>query len=365
MAEPFKNFLDAHAVGRLADLLAASSPAFARNAFAAAATDGLAALELKARVRHIADHLRAALPSPWPEAAGLLVAALPPPLPDDTRLDLGFWLWPVLAVVEHHGAHDPEASLPALHEMTRRFSAEFAIRPLIARHPEPSWAALLEWTGDPNVHVRRLASEGSRPRLPWGQRLVASVADPSRGLALLDRLVDDPSAYVRRSVANHLGDVAKDHPELALEVAQRWVGARPQRMALVTHGLRDLLKRGHRGALALVGHESVPVSVERLQVTPPRARPGESVEVSAQLRVAQAASLRVDVVWSWPGLRGGWASKTFRGSDRRLAAGETWDFRHRLPLRVVSTRPLRPGEQRVVLRILGEDFGPVSFWLDL
>jgi 3-methyladenine DNA glycosylase AlkC len=361
--EPFKERIGPDAVGMIADRVRAAWPPFPRDAFVAAALDGLTDLELKARVVHVARALRERLPERWADAVAVLVDALPPALVDETGLTDGFAWWPLLQVVEDFGADDPASSLPALREMTRRFSAEFAIRPLIDAHPEASWAALAAWVDDPDVHVRRLVSEGSRPRLPWGRRLSSSVADPSRGLLLLDRLVDDPSPYVRRSVANHLGDVAKDHPERAVAVAARWIAEDAARTPLVKHALRHPLKQGHPGALALLGEAGPELDVADVTVSPGRARVGGAVVVRARIVASEAGTVRVDVVWAWPSARGAWSSKVFRGASRALAAGEAWSFSSSVSLRPVSTRPLRLGTQRVWLRIGGRDLDPVTFEL--
>ncbi len=365
MAEPFKNLISPEAVRRLASEIAATDPRFDAAGFTAAAVDGLDAYELKGRVRHVALALRARLAPDWPTAVATLIRALPPPIGDN---DAGgsFHLWPVLHVVEEFGADDPDRSLPALHAMTQRWSAEFAIRPLIVRHPDAVWRTLAAWARDASPHVRRLVSEGTRPRLPWGLRLQDGVRDPTKGLAILEMLLDDPSEYVRRSVANHLGDVAKDHPDLAVAVATRWWSAgegSPTRRRLVTHALRGLLKAGHPGALALIGHAAPGLSVTQLNVSPTHALSGGEVEVHALISAPTGCLARVDVAWSWPGARGGWSSRTFRASTRQLAAGETWAFTYRLSLREVTTRPLRVGVQRVVLRVNGVDHGPVEFEL--
>lgn len=361
---PFKDLLGPDAVRVLAAEHLAVDDAFPAAAFLARATEGLGGLELKDRVRHVARVLREALPPDWPDALDRLVRALPPPLPGDREVTGGFRLWPVLHAVETGGLEHPAESLAALREMTRRFSAEFAVRPYLVSHPELAWSTLSGWVDDPDVHVRRLCSEGTRPRLPWGQRLEASVRDPSRGLGILDRLVDDPSGYVRRSVANHLGDVAKDHPERAVAVARRWMAERPERVETARHALRAPLKAGEPGALALFGYAGPPVRVSDPRVTPPRVRVGEPVEVTATLRAEAATRARVDVVWQWPGARGGWSSRTFRGEDHELRAGESWTFRYRLATRPVTTRPLRPGPQRLVLRVSGVETPPIPWELD-
>lgn len=359
MAEPFKNAVDARAVARLAERFSATYPDFDRARLEAAA-EGLGPLELKDRVRHVARALRAALPDDWAEATRIAVAAAPAAAPPEVGVSGGFWWWPVLQMVEDHGARDAHASLPALKAMTPVFSAEFAIRPWIADAPDTTWPLLAAWAADPDPHVRRLVSEGSRPRLPWGRRLSASIADPSPGLALLDRLVDDPSPYVRRSVANHLGDVAKDHVDRAIAAARAWLSA-PGREDVVRHGLRSALKAGDPAVLALLGHRAADVRVDGLTVTPV-VRVGEKAEITATIHAAEAARVRVDVVWSWPGARG-WSSRTMRGADRELQSGESWTFRYRLSTRPVTTRPTRPGTHRIALRVLGVDVGPVEFAL--
>ena len=153
-----------------------------------------------------------------------------------------------------HADPTPERALPTLAELTQRFTAEFAIRPFISRHPQPTLDTLARWVHDPSAHVRRLVSEGSRPRLPWGLRLQALVQDPSPTLPLLRALQDDPSAYVRRSVANHLNDIAKDHPDLVARwVGEHRAGASAERAALLRHASRTLIKKGHPEVLAAWG----------------------------------------------------------------------------------------------------------------
>lgn len=360
MAEPFKELINREAIEDIAARLCAAYPSFDAPAFVIEASRDLGPLALKARVKQVALALRAALPAQWPEALRLLVAALPPPLEGTDGTTGGMRLWPLLQVVEDHGLADPERSLVALREMTRRFSAEFAIRPLLRDAPEPAWAALARWVGDPDPHVRRLVSEGSRPKLPWGLHLPAD----GRARPLLDRLADDPSDYVRRSVANHVGDLGKLDPDGTVAWMGEWLARAPSRRALVTHGLRDLLKKGHPGALRLLGQGDGGVSVLALRLTSAALRVGEALEVEADVTVDAAVTVRIDLVWSWPGARAGaWSSRTFRGAVRAVAAGERWRFTGRVSTRPVSTRPLRPGPQRLHLRVNGDDHGPLDWIL--
>ena len=154
---------------------------------------------------------------------------------------------------EHNGGRDPfETSMRAQYEITRRFSAEFSIRPFIIRWPERTLARLMQWTRDPDPHVRRLCSEGSRPRLPWAMRLPNLVANPRPIFPILEALKDDPDLYVRRSVANHIGDMAKDHPDLAFALCEQWIqGASAERKWIIRHAVRHPAKKGVREALRL------------------------------------------------------------------------------------------------------------------
>jgi 3-methyladenine DNA glycosylase AlkC len=151
------------------------------------------------------------------------------------------------------GGKDPfEVSMRAQYEITRRFTAEFSMRPFLVRWPGRTLERLMEWTRDPDPHVRRLCSEGSRPRLPWAMRIPSLVRDPSPTLPILEALRDDPDLYVRRSVANHLGDIAKDHPELAFGICERWVeGASRERRWMIRHAVRLPAKKGVAAALRL------------------------------------------------------------------------------------------------------------------
>jgi 3-methyladenine DNA glycosylase AlkC len=153
----------------------------------------------------------------------------------------------------HNGGRDPfEVSMRAQHEITRRFTAEFSMRPYLIKWPERTLARLREWTRDPDPHVRRLCSEGARPRLPWAMRIPAFIKDPRPVLPILEALKDDGDLYVRRSVANHVGDIAKDHPQLAFEICERWLaGASVERKWMIRHAVRHPAKKGVKEALRL------------------------------------------------------------------------------------------------------------------
>lgn len=355
MAAAFKDSIGPEAVARLAAALRRVWPEFAGDAFCSRAQAGLEELELKARVQHVATALRAELPTPWPVTLELLVQALPPPLEGTRQVSRHFWLWPLLHVVQEHGLEHPERSLDALREMTRRFSAEFAIRPYLRTHRELSLGRLHRWVEDPDPHVRRLVSEGSRPRLPWASRLEEFQADPTPTLALLDRLVGDPERYVQRSVANHLGDIAKDHPERAVRTAQRWRSeAHPGADWVARHGLRTLVKRGHAGALEVLDFPPVQVQVERF-VLPARASVGAVVELELELRVEGPSGARVviDYAVRHPRPSGRSSRQVYRGVVRELTEAGRIGARLRHRFRDLSTRRIEEGAHGVELIVQG------------
>jgi len=256
-----KALLDREAVECLAGNLALVHPKFDAAAFRREAMDGLKPLAILARGHHIAKALREHLPPVFEDAVAVLLRSLTPPLArtDDIGLAVFFYLPHVSFVANYgleekdNGGRDPfEVSMRAQYELTRRFSAEFSIRAFLIRWPERTLARLMAWTRDADPSVRRLCSEGTRPRLPWAMRIPAFVKDPRPTLPILEALKDDPDLYVRRSVANHLGDIAKDHAALAFEICERWAaGASEERKWLIRHAVRLPAKQGVKAALRI------------------------------------------------------------------------------------------------------------------
>jgi 3-methyladenine DNA glycosylase AlkC len=253
--------LDREALECLAQNIALVHPDFDAAGFQRDALEGLAPLSILRRGEHVARALRRHLPPAYDDAIAILTRSLTPPLSRTEGLGLAvFFYLPHVSFVAlygldpaENGGRDPfETSMSAQYELTRRFSAEFSMRPFLIRWPERTLARLLEWTQDPDPHVRRLCSEGARPRLPWAIRIPAFLRDPRPVIPILEALRDDPAEYVQRSVANHLGDIAKDHPELAFEICERWVsGASEERKWLIRHAVRHPAKHGVAAALRL------------------------------------------------------------------------------------------------------------------
>jgi 3-methyladenine DNA glycosylase AlkC len=353
MAEPFKNLLNPTLVRTSGQALAQAWPAFDRKRFERMALKGLDALEMKARAMQIADALEATLPADFDAACNVIEAALAPPIAIDGVASpqhgeglAGWIVWPLGEFVARRGLEHPERALRALHALTQRLTAEWALRPLIVAHPQLVFDTLLAWTRDPSAHVRRLASEGSRPRLPWGLQLKSLIADPSPTLPILQALQDDESAYVRRSVANHLNDIAKDHPELVSDWVRRHLPDAPaERRALLSHASRTLIKQGHAGMLALWDVGAAFDGHCKLKIAPARAVVGDSVKLTLSLRSTSKASqaLLIDYAVHHVKAHGGTSAKIFKGWKLVLAAGDSRTLAKQHSFKAITTRRYHPG----------------------
>jgi 3-methyladenine DNA glycosylase AlkC len=345
---------------RIAAMVGAVHPAFPEADFLRDALDGYEALELTPRARLIAASLGRHLPADYERAAAILVASLGPPLPDPDEAPQGmapFLYMPHVYLVADRGLDHFDISMAAQHAITQRFTCEFSIRAFIERMPERTFTVLAQWTRDPSLHVRRLVSEGTRPRLPWAPRLRALVADPAPVLPLLEALRDDPASYVRRSVANNLNDIAKDHPALVTAIAARWLGdATPERRRVVRHALRTLVKAGDPAALEVLGIAGADAFAARdLRVEPSPARIGGAIAVSARLANTGTAPARalVHLRVHFVKARGGTSPRTFVAGDLTLAPGEEAAVGKRISLRQHTTRTHYPGDHRVELVVNG------------
>ncbi len=374
--EPFKNLINAQTVRDAAHHLARAWPAFPRELFESRALPGLDALELKARVLHLSAALEACLPRDFERAAAVLEASLAPPAVDDTSDAMrtsvaglaGWVIWPMTEFVARCGLASPERALSCLHALTQRSTAEFAIRPFIVQHPSLAFATLERWTRDPSAHVRRLVSEGSRPRLPWGMQLKGLIADPTPTLPLLRALQDDASEYVRRSVANHLNDIAKDHPGLVAAWLEEFLpDAGAQRKALLKHASRTLIKAGDPRVLKVWGIGQGLRGTAQLKLSKRRVALGDSIEliVALESTSARRQKLAIDYVVHHVKASGETSPKVFKGWTLELGVHEQRELRKTHSLRPVTTRTYHAGRHTIELRINGRDAAQVHFTLSL
>lgn len=348
MAEPLKTFFSPALTASLAAEIQAAWPGFPDSRFLAAAA-GLDELELLDRARRLAAALRACLPDDVTEALGVLVRSLGPELVRTEHFGMApFRYLPHVIFVSEHGLADFDAAMEAQHALTRRFSAEFSLRTFVAHDPPRALGWLERWVEDENPHVRRLVSEGTRPRLPWAPRLRLQDWRPIH--ALLHRLVDDPTAYVRRSVANHVGDVYKDDPAAALALCRRW--AAPERLPLIRHALRSAIKANDPEALALVGTGETPEVTVRASFAPEAPRVGGHVDATVTLEGRRPQRLTVDLAVRFLKPSGGAGRKVFRLAVIDLDGSAT--LRKRIQLHQMTTRTHVPGWHAVEVQINGQ-----------
>jgi 3-methyladenine DNA glycosylase AlkC len=354
-----KDILGPAALTVVADAGTAASPRFGRAAFLSAASGGLERLSIMERVRHIADALVPALPSEYPAALEIVLAMAP-------RLTHGFQAVAVTEFVARRGQGDFDRSLAALAKLTRFGTAEFAIRPFLDLDPERTLAQMLEWTASEDEHVRRLASEGSRPRLPWAARVPALKADVTLASPILEALRADPSAYVRKSVANHLNDIAKDRPDWLLERLGTWPQGDAGTKWIVRHALRTLIKQGDPGALALIGvAHGASVRLMSFSVSPGTVRLGDEIAIRAELVSAASGPQRlvVDYRVHYARASGKAASKVFKLKTFDLGAGEGANLSIRQTIKDFSTRRHHPGVHAVELLVNGRTEASAEFVL--
>lgn len=360
MAELLKHVYNETYVRKLTDAIRAEYATFRDDDFTAAVfAEGWDELELKQRMRHITICLREALPEDYPEAVVILSRAI-------THLG-GHGLENLIFpdYVEQYGLDYWETSMQALALFTCYGTSEFAVRPFIVKDTTRMMAQMLEWTDSDKTDIRRLASEGCRPRLPWAMALPAFKKDPSPVLPILEKLRTDESEYVRRSVANNLNDIAKDHPELVLEVARRWLEAGDSRTDwIVKHGCRTLLKKGRPEALALFGFESGhAIEVLELSVAPDPVRIGDSALISFTLlpRGDQDCRLRIEYGIDFVKASGTRNRKLFKITENTYKPNQPVVFSRRHSFREMTTRKHYPGVHAVAVIVNGVECASVDF----
>lgn len=324
----------------------------------------LAPLELKARMALLADRLEASLPDKVPELFRILTDSLPA-VGSEPMGWRGFLVWPLTEIVSRRGLPYFEESMTALREMTIRFTSEFAIRRFLREDPERVLARFHEWCADPNEHVRRFVSEGTRPYLPWGGNLPEFARAPYPTLPLLEKIHADESDYVRLSVANHLNDLSKQSPEVVLETLARWGMASTHAQRLARHACRTLLKNGHTGALRLHGYGATRWEVAEFSLSSATVPLGGALAFSFVVRNPgkKPTALMFDYAVHYRKADGSLRAKVFKGATRQLAAGESRKIEARHVFREMTTRKHHPGGHKIELLLNGVSSGTLEFML--
>lgn len=349
MADLLKNYIDTAFVKELSRSLSTVDKKFQSKQFVAHVLDSSwESRELKQRIRHLSESMGAFLNGSYKQQITALKKVAP------KYRGLSGLIFPDF--VEVFGQSDLQTSLEALKYFTPFSSAEFAIRPFIQNHPKTVMAVLGDWALDSDEHIRRLASEGCRPRLPWSFPLRDFKKDPGPVVKILNTLKNDSSLYVRKSVANNLNDISKDHPELVLDLAKQWIGKSKNTDWILKHALRTLLKKGDQTALSLFGLGKVKnVSVKFLKLSQKEYRIGTHIEFTAQIvnQNKKDVSLRVEYAIHYLKKNGEHGKKVFKLSEKSCAPGEH-HLKRRHSLRQMTTRQHNPGIHKLDIIINGE-----------
>ena len=363
-----KNQLAHPAVLHIATCLHTLSPEFAHNDFCQQATDGLDKLELKQRVQHIITVLHRFLPADYVQTVTLLkqVPAVWQSLDPDRRIS-SFAAWPLIDYASVYGLAHPEQSLDLLKTLTHLFSAEFAIRPFIVAYPEYCLSQFTLWVEHDSEHVRRLVSEGTRPRLPWGMQLKAFMHDPAPNIPLLSALKDDPSLYVRRSVANHLNDISKDNPDTLVAICEAWqIKASPQVSWIIRHATRSLVKAGNTQILSLLGYQQdLALGPVDLQLSSNQVQLGDKLGFSINLQSTSQASqnLVIDFAIHFVKASGQRKAKVFKFTSLTLQAGQNSTLHKNHGIKMITTRQYYAGTHLLAILINGQVVAQEEFEL--
>jgi 3-methyladenine DNA glycosylase AlkC len=363
MVEPLKNMYNTTFFEALNRVLVQSYPTFDSRQFLALIYDDEWQMrELKQRVRHITHTLHRLLPSDFSYAVGILQDA-------SSRLS-GYTFEAMIFpdFVEVYGLNDWELAMVAMAQFTQQSSAEFAVRPFIMKDQERMMQQMLVWSTHENHHVRRLASEGCRPRLPWAMALPALKANPAPIVPILERLKGDESEYVRRSVANNLNDISKDNPQVVLDMLNHWREKQtPERSRLIYHALRTLVKQGNPEALGIIGYRNTTtLQVDALRVTPERIVMGDEILFSFTLRSTSnlPQDVLIDYILHHQRADGKQTPKVFKLTKKMLAPDEVLFVSKKHSFKPITTRRYYAGGHAVEIQINGASYGKCAFMLD-
>ncbi|SDE59459.1 3-methyladenine DNA glycosylase AlkC [Fontibacillus panacisegetis] len=357
MAEPLKNMYSQDFLEQFGRTIKAVYPSFSIEDFVQKVfADGWQELELKGRIRKITCSLKECLPVKYEEAIEILLVV--------HNSCSGFPYLILPDFVEVFGQDDQhwELSMRALETFTQHSSAEFAVRPFIIHDPERMMKQMLRWAESSNEHIRRLASEGCRPRLPWGQALTMFKQDPAPILLVLELLKEDSSLYVRKSVANNLNDIAKDHPNIVIDIAQRWMGKHPHTDWIVRHACRTLIRSAEPEVMKLFGYAdtkdgSALTQKATIAVNPIQVQIGDSSELQYEIYVREGEPVRIRIEYGIDFVKssGKVSRKKFLLSDKTVDGGSHLQASRTHRWADLTTRRHYPGQHKIVLLVNGQE----------
>jgi 3-methyladenine DNA glycosylase AlkC len=359
----FKNLISSDVVKNIASEISKVYPEFKSKEFSKLSSE-LSLLELKARVLLITERLKIYLPQDYLKALTILTKVM-----DNHKLS-GFSLWPFSEYIGQFGLEHFDESLDAMRKMTELFTSEFAIRPFFLKNHTKVLKYFMKNSTHKNAHVRRWVSEGSRPLLPWGTRLPIFVMDPTHTLHLLEKLKFDDELYVRKSVANHLNDIAKNHPHVVVEVLRAWEKSCPtEHKAKIEwvkrHALRVLIKKGYQPALKLMGAEKVKVKTGEIKLLKSKLKVNDTLtfEIVVKSLAPRDQKIIVDYIIDFIKASGKHGTKIYKLKTLKLKAGEEVVLKKNHSLKPITTMKYYSGKHNLAIQVNGEVVGSIVFEL--
>jgi 3-methyladenine DNA glycosylase AlkC len=365
--EPFKNMINENVALQTAKAITRNYPEFNQKSFLKGISSELAPLELKDRVIAIAKKLKIHLPENQKKSLKILKGAIKQNDKDQVGL-AGFATWPLTEYVARFGLDEFDLSMDVLKAMTKVFTAEFAVRAFFLHDEKRTIEIFKHWVKDESEHVRRLVSEGSRPLLPWGQKLPGFVKDPLLTWGLLEILKNDESEYVRKSVANHVNDHSKNHPDLVVDKLLDWKKSYPENKNVdwvIRHATRTLIKKGHEKAFLLHGVGAGKVEVLAQRILKKKVKLGESLQVEVVIKNQSAKKMKTILDHEIHLLKanGGHNIKCFKGKNVELGAKEERRISFNVPLKAVTTRTYYNGKHFWNIKVNGKSSEKLPFTL--
>lgn len=364
-----KNWINLNSIKRIGKAINDIDTKFPINKFIEHANEGFEELELKEKVNHIITSLNIHLPDEYPQTVKIFND-----IPLNWNLNKGetdkfFDFWPIVDYVGKYGLEFPDLSLPLLAKFTPIFSAEFAIRPFVISNQELTFQYLEKWSLDSDEHVRRLVSEGIRPRIPWGIQLKKFVKDPSPIIPLLEKLKNDDSRYVTRSVANNLNDITKDNPKLVIDLLNEWKkDSTEERNWIIRHALRTLIKKGNPEVFNLLGYSNdIAIEIPTISLEKDNIVVGDYLECNFELesKNEDSHSLLIDYKIHYTLSKEKTGEKVFKYKKLQINPNEKLKLKLRHSFKQITTRKYYNGKHRIEILVNGKSKKEISFNLKI
>jgi len=365
MPEPFKNIYNSQFFADFTQDLLHIIPDLDKKAFLNDIYDrDWKNRELKQRMRHISGVLKKYLPDDYQSAVALLLLFIEHLKNIQCTLMLEYMFIP--DYIEQYGLDDYDTSINALCEITKFTSCEFAVRPFIIKYPEQMMQQMLAWSKHENIDVRRFATEGCRPRLPWAMALPQLKNNPASVLPILENLKNDESEYVRKSVANNLNDISKDNPDLVIKLIKKWQGKTENTDWVIKHGSRTLLKQGNSEVMQVFGFGSVKnIKIKNIKILTPEVKIGDALEFVFELHnnMQSTTKLRLEYGLYYQKANGSLSKKVYKISEKEYAANSISIINRKQSFRLITTRKFHTGLHQLSIIVNGNEFEKLDFKL--